>query len=222
MHLRTRSSRNDDLRAQILHAALRLFNRKGFHATSVQDIVGEASCSKGAFYHHFQSKEDLLLVFHETFIQYELEQAEQALQGEGGPLDKLRKIAVQLIDSIARFRPYVGVFIQERRFLSHEGFAIVKAKRDRYEGIVRGLVEEAIGQGQLRPDLDPQLFTLAFFGMYNWSYHWFQPNKPLSTEEVAGRLFDFLIDGARSRAAEGGPERPGRKRRRRPGGPEII
>lgn len=219
MRLRTRSSRNDDLRAQILHAALRLFNRKGFHATSVQDIVEEASCSKGAFYHHFNAKEDLLLVFHETFIHYELEMAEQALQGEGGPLDKLRKIAVQLVDSIARFRPYVGVFIQERRFLSHDGFAIVKAKRDQYEEIVRGLVEEAIRSGQLRPDLDPQLFTLAFFGMYNWSYHWFQPNKPLSTEEVAGRLFDFLVDGARSRPAE---SRPGRRIRRRPGGPKIV
>lgn len=201
MRLRTRSSRNDDVRSQILHAALRLFSRKGFHATSVQDIVGEAACSKGAFYHHFSAKEDLLLVFHETFIRYELELAEQALQGEGEPLDKLRKIAGQLVDSIARFRPYVGVFVQEQRFLSHDGFAIVKAKRDQYEGIVRSLIEQAICQGQLRPDLDSRLFTLAFFSMYNWSYYWFQPNKPLSTEEVANRLFDFLIDGARSRPA---------------------
>ncbi len=48
-------------RSEILTAAVRVFSRKGYHAASLRDIVQDLGITKGAFYHHWDSKEALAL-----------------------------------------------------------------------------------------------------------------------------------------------------------------
>ncbi|WP_027407964.1 TetR/AcrR family transcriptional regulator [Anoxybacteroides tepidamans] len=48
-------------RVELIETAMKLFAEKGYHATSIQDIVEAWGISKGAFYHHFSSKEELIL-----------------------------------------------------------------------------------------------------------------------------------------------------------------
>lgn len=49
----------------ILDVSTRLFSEKGYDDTSLQDIINETKLSKGAIYHHFGSKEDILkAIFH--------------------------------------------------------------------------------------------------------------------------------------------------------------
>src|ERR1700733_8982128 len=47
-----------DARAQLLDAALDVIRERGFSATSVDDLCQTAGVTKGAFFHHFRSKED--------------------------------------------------------------------------------------------------------------------------------------------------------------------
>ncbi|TDF92593.1 TetR/AcrR family transcriptional regulator [Paenibacillus piri] len=51
----------NDKKLQIIRAAIKLFGARDYHTTSVQDIVSLAGVSKGAFYLHFHSKEELLI-----------------------------------------------------------------------------------------------------------------------------------------------------------------
>lgn len=46
---------------QVILASLKLFAQKGFHSTSIQDILDEAHISKGTFYNYFSSKKDCLV-----------------------------------------------------------------------------------------------------------------------------------------------------------------
>jgi TetR/AcrR family transcriptional repressor of nem operon len=60
--MRTESStgpRKPDARAKLLAAALRVIRAKGYAATSVEDLCREAGVTKGAFFHHFRSKDEL-------------------------------------------------------------------------------------------------------------------------------------------------------------------
>lgn len=53
--------RSEETRTKIIEAAIRLFSSRGYTAASVDDICTEAGISKGAFYHHFESKQALFL-----------------------------------------------------------------------------------------------------------------------------------------------------------------
>ena len=52
--------KGDMRRGELLAAAERLFYTKGYEKTSVQDILDASNCSKGGFYHHFESKLSVL------------------------------------------------------------------------------------------------------------------------------------------------------------------
>lgn len=57
-------SRNDmDTKENLLQAALKVFAANGYHGSSVADIAKEAKVSKALFYHYFESKNDLLIIF---------------------------------------------------------------------------------------------------------------------------------------------------------------
>jgi AcrR family transcriptional regulator len=53
--------RSEETRSRILESSVKLFSERGFNAASVDDICTEAEISKGAFYHHFASKQALFL-----------------------------------------------------------------------------------------------------------------------------------------------------------------
>ena len=61
--------RSEETRTRIMDAAVRLFSTRGFAAASVDDICAEAGISKGAFYHHFESKQALFLALLDSWLQ---------------------------------------------------------------------------------------------------------------------------------------------------------
>lgn len=69
-------------KAELVDCALALFFEKGYEATTIADILDRTHLSKGAFYHHFSSKEDLLDVFTERLAGSVLAAAQDVLQDE--------------------------------------------------------------------------------------------------------------------------------------------
>lgn len=61
--------RSEETRSKILASAIKLFSTRGFNAASVDDICADAGISKGAFYHHFKSKQDLFLALLDSWLQ---------------------------------------------------------------------------------------------------------------------------------------------------------
>ncbi len=61
--------RSEETRARILESAIKLFSNRGYNKASVDDICAEAGISKGAFYHHFESKQALFLALLDGWLQ---------------------------------------------------------------------------------------------------------------------------------------------------------
>lgn len=54
------NNENMDLRDKIIEAAYHMFAQKGYPRTTINDIITQAKCSKGGFYHHFVNKDELM------------------------------------------------------------------------------------------------------------------------------------------------------------------
>lgn len=93
MNIPTRKNmKPEERRAQLLGCAQMLFFTKGFEDTTVQDILKVAGVSKGGFYHHFKSKEDLLFGVLDTMVEGVLSQLKDAANDEKAPaLDLLHR-----------------------------------------------------------------------------------------------------------------------------------
>lgn len=60
--------RSEETRTRIMNSAVRLFSNRGFNKASVDDICRKAGISKGAFYHHFESKQALFLALLDNWL----------------------------------------------------------------------------------------------------------------------------------------------------------
>jgi AcrR family transcriptional regulator len=61
-----------ETRERLLRAAVHLYSAKGFAGASVQDVVRRAGVTKGAFYHHFESKAHLIMAIHNSFVDLQI------------------------------------------------------------------------------------------------------------------------------------------------------
>jgi AcrR family transcriptional regulator len=175
----------------------RLFHERGYLGASVDDIVAAAGVTKGSFYHHFESKADLLYRIHDLFISHELDEGERILATLEPPDAKLRMLIRSLVRSIHDYLPYVTVFFNELHHLEEPDLSRIRAKRDRYFAMFLSTYEAAVAEGTFRSDLVPSVAVLGLFGMCNWMHKWYQPAGPLSDVEIAEQFVRLFMDGVR-------------------------
>jgi len=107
-----------DARTRLLDAAMHVIRAQGYAATSVDDICREAGLSKGAFFHHFESKDDLAVAAAGHFSEMAVRLFAGAPYRElADPLDRLRgyidfRTAI-LEGPIAEFTCLLGTMVQE-------------------------------------------------------------------------------------------------------------
>jgi TetR/AcrR family transcriptional repressor of nem operon len=105
-------------KARLLDATLSVVRRKGYAATRVEDICAEAGVTKGSFFHHFDSKEDLALAAAERWRQFanslfaeaDYNDAADPLERLLGYIDHRRSM---LDGDVAKFTCFAGTVIQE-------------------------------------------------------------------------------------------------------------
>src|SRR5207248_11790319 len=181
-----RTTAQEEKRRLLLDAAVRVFARKGYHASRVGDIAEEAGVAYGLLYHYFQSKEDVLLtVFRETWraLIATIQSVEQA--GDA-PREQLRKVAEILLRSWRRDPDLVRVLVLEvtrSQHLAGETDEIVASFK-----AIQKIVERGQADGSIRADLDALLASYVFYGAID----------ELLTAWVLGRLPDSEEDVARA------------------------
>lgn len=139
----------DVRRSEILECAVQLFIERGYDATSINQIIGRAGISKGAFYHHFQSKEDLIEALAARYAEDAAANARPILEDE--TLDSFSRLTLflasmrqQKVQSAAQLRTtFEPLFRTENLLLYHRSQqAIVEVMRPILAGIIARGIEE--------------------------------------------------------------------------------
>jgi TetR/AcrR family fatty acid metabolism transcriptional regulator len=157
-----RSIASEEKRRVILDAAVRVFARKGYHASRVGDIAEEAGVAHGLLYHYFSSKEELLeTVFRETWSEL-LEAFARVAASDEAAVEQLRQVAAILLRSWRRDPDLVRVLVREVG-RSQTLPSRVDEIGAVFQAIER-IVERGQAEGELRDDVQPRLAAWIFYG----------------------------------------------------------
>lgn len=187
---------------EIIDAAARLFDQKGYAATSIQDVADAVGILKGSLYYYINSKEDLLFGVLQDCHHSSMRHLEKWQQVEGDALVRLRAfieghVLANLADLVK-----IGVFLHDFRYLSDERRAAIVRDRDVYDRYLRDLIEQGQSEGLVDPDADPKLTAMALLGMMNWVYQWYKPSGRVQPLELARHFADLALSGLSASAGD--------------------
>ena len=152
----------EDKRRQLLDAAVRVFARKGFHASRVGDIAEEAGVAHGLLYHYFKSKNDVLeAVFHENWNMLQLRIASVEETDEPAA-DQLRHVAAIVLRTWLHLPDVVTVVIRE--FGRSPELAERIGELAQPIDAIQRVIERGIGRGEFRKDVDPVFAAAVVYG----------------------------------------------------------
>ena len=182
---------------RLLTVATRLFAEHGFEATSVQQIVNEAGVTKGAMYHYFGSKDDLLYEVYARLLRIQMARLENTADRAESTWNRLRAVAADVVATTAAKLDDTVIFFRSIHLLHPAKQAEVRAERRRYHERVRDLLVEGQREGVFRSDKSADLVVDYFFGAVHHLGVWFRDDGELSGEQVGDEFADLLLDSLR-------------------------
>ncbi|MEV0276005.1 TetR/AcrR family transcriptional regulator [Streptomyces sp. NPDC050610] len=182
---------------RLLAAATRLFADQGYDRTSVQEIVEAAGVTKGALYHYFGSKDDLLHEVYARLLRLQQERLD-AIAGSAEPVERrLREAAADVVVTTIDNLDDATIFFRSMHQLSPEKHKQVRAERRRYHERFRALIEEGQEAGVFSRETPADLVVDYHFGSIHHLSAWYRPQGPLTPREVADHLADLLLRALR-------------------------
>lgn len=192
--MRVRSQKAEAKREEILQAALKIFHRKSYHGTSMQDIADAVGMYKGSLYHHIDNKEQVLLEIVRKELDEIIEGLEQTCAGASRFEDKLRSAIQHHIRHTVLHTDFLAVLLENTQHLSEEYRKPIVAQQHRYEKIFIDILENGIRSGDCHP-VDVKVVAFGILGMCNWVYRWYSNEGPRTSDEIAVAFFQVLMSG---------------------------
>jgi AcrR family transcriptional regulator len=182
---------------RLLATATRLFAERGFERTTVQEIVDAAGVTKGALYHYFGSKDDLLHEVYARVLRLQQERLD-SFAGADAPVEqRLRAAAADVVVTSIENYDDTTIFFRSMHQLSPEKQKQVRAERRRYHERFRALIEEGQGTGVFSTAVPADLVVDYHFGSVHHLGTWYRRDGRLSPREVADYLADLLLRALR-------------------------
>ena len=180
---------------RIAKVAARLFNERTYLDTSMEEIAKAARISKGAIYHYFPSKSELLFFVLDNYVALILENLEEDLEQIEGTEAKLKFIITRQIELYANHVPEAKTLLHDLNCLSRSQYKVLAEKERRYYRIVAHVLADALPE-----HTEEDLLTIAtflLFGMCNWIYAWYNPKGNVKPQDLADVIFGVFLHGVK-------------------------
>ncbi|MCL4744174.1 MAG: TetR/AcrR family transcriptional regulator [Burkholderiaceae bacterium] len=184
----------DPRREQMLDAAARLFSRKGYAATSVNELAAAAGFTKAGLYYHVRGKEDLLEAICAESVAAILDDVEQAVAGDANPQRQLSAV----IEAHVRFfhahpERLTVLNLEMTRLSAPRRSKIVRLER-RYLDALRGVLARGMDSGELAR-LDPSVAAFSLLSIVNGLNNWYDPKGPVGCDALIEHVKRIYLRG---------------------------
>lgn len=191
-----------DSRQDILFTAARLFQEKGYDATSMQDVASALNLSKAALYHHFESKDEILFQIMSYGMDIFENQVVAAVKGIADPEERLRACIRLHIEVVVSGREReITVILHENHALRPEEKRQINARKKAYIVFLESLITEVQRRRGGRCAVRPKVAAFALLGMINWMYQWWRPEGAVTGPEMAQEYTALFLHGVLAKAS---------------------
>jgi AcrR family transcriptional regulator len=195
---RTQSERYPEVRKNILRQAARLFAEQGYAGTTIIDLADACDSSRGALYHYFESKEDILFHILDGHVKDLLDRVEAAAGKVAEPLDQLRAIIAAIVLTNADSVHEQVVLLNHLKQLNVDQQKAIEAKERSIIDLVADLLIRIDSQRRLTTRTK-KAYTMMIFGIVNYTFTWYNPKGPVPPAEYAEMAADLFIRGFMAR-----------------------
>ena len=181
-------------REAILESAAQVFRQKGFHGASMADIADAVQLQKASLYHHFSSKQDILLELLDRALEMVTEGMLQVMAKDVPAEEKFRLAMRAYLKTLSEQGDLVSVMLLEHRSLDPEYRSRHIPHRDRFENMWRDLIQQGVESGVFVCDNIP-LTVRGLMGVMNWTITWYRPDGKLSIDEISDDFASMFMNG---------------------------
>ena len=195
----SRAAQPQAKRDAVLHVAAQMFNERGFHATSLDDIAARLNVTKPTLYYYVKNKDAILLACVKKGLDMTLEGIDASRAAGGNAIDQLRACMRTYAEVVTQ--PFgmclIRVGDEEVPEPSRTELRRLKSEIDH---AFRRLVEQGEQEGVLAP-CDPKMAAFVIAGGLSWIGRWYQPQGAYSADQIIEQCTQLLLQGVLARPA---------------------
>jgi TetR/AcrR family transcriptional regulator, cholesterol catabolism regulator len=200
-----------DHRQEILRTAARLFQQRGYDATSMNDVAAALKLSKGGLYHHFQSKDEILFEIMNHAMDITEERVVKPVHGIADPEERLRALIRRHIEVVLSPQDReITVMLHENHPLPPSLRKRINARKKEYVHFLERLLAEVQQKRNQKHSntsenpsksrfakgrVSPRAAAFALLGMINWIYQWHKPEGELQAQNLIPQFTDLVFGG---------------------------
>ena len=188
-----RAADREQKREAVLHAAVRMFNARGFHATSLDDVAASLGVSKPTIYHYLGNKDQVLFECVTRGVAQLREAADQALASPGTGLERLRSFLRRYAEITTTDFGRIIVLTSDAELTAESAKRFRALKREIDTGL-RSLIERALADRSVAL-VDVRLAAFTIAGAINWTARWHRNEGAMTPANVAEQMVDLLTKG---------------------------
>ena len=179
-------------RHEIFHQVVKIFLKKGFQETSMQEIADMAGLGKSTLYDYFKTKDEIMIYFFEDQLRDMTQEAQRiALQNLSAD-KRLRQITEKYLESLQANKNLFLKLMKESQRLKLESQKQVQAKRYAYQDLICALIEEGIREGVFRKVNSLLVARLLISSISSAVY---SPRSTGSPQEMLQETLDIFFKG---------------------------
>jgi AcrR family transcriptional regulator len=201
---RVSPAHEQEVKDRIVNAAARVFSTKGYHSSTIADVVHESGLSVGAIYTYFASKDELFRRSCDLIAARGLDDLAERLVGATTTADRMRIAIALYIETIDEYTGAPGQISLVQAWAEAEREpsvrAMLAARRERLVGAGQLLIRQGMATGELPSWLDVDAVTRAFLGLLDGlmlqRIEAGDAYRPADLERRAGAMLELLLAAA--------------------------